>query len=205
MGKPLWSVWTLVFLGILSGILPILKLWKETKMLKSSSSPPSYSKLEKSSPLPRLNIEIFSAQKTNSETKETQKEETSSVHSPTDLPPKDFYESSKDSSSKRKNQFHKNTTETKNKRHVSQNFDGNYFKQERFQYHAVIKKTPPSYPIVFFKGVEKEEDLRKRYRELLKIYHPDNQSGDQELTQSIQKEYEYLQSYFSSNHSSSPQ
>ncbi len=204
-GKPLWSVWTLVFIGILSGILPILKIWKEAKILKSPPSSPSFIKLEKTSPLPQLNIEIFSTYKPNSKTTEAQKEEDSSDSSPTGLPPKDFHESSKDSYSSDKNQFHRNTEKTKNKRHVSQNFDSNYFKQERFQYHTVLKKPPPSYPIVFFKGIEKEEDLRKRYRELLKIYHPDNQSGDQELTQSIQKEYEYLQSYFSSRHPSSPQ
>lgn len=204
-GKPLWSVWTLVFIGLLSGLLPILKVWKEAKILKSPSSPPAFIKFEKATPLPRLNIEIFSNHGPHSETKKTQEEEKPSARSPSDLPPKSFHEFSKDPPSKKKIQFHTNTEETKNKRHVSQSFDSNYFKQERFQYHAVIKEPPPAYPIVFFKGVEKEEDLRKRYRELLKIYHPDNQSGDQELTQSIQKEYEYLQSYFSSHHSSSPQ
>ena len=34
----------------------------------------------------------------------------------------------------------------------------------------------------WFKGVHSEEELTKRYKDLLKIYHPDNQTGDTEIT-----------------------
>lgn len=44
----------------------------------------------------------------------------------------------------------------------------------------------------WFKGVKTVEELQKRYRSLLKIYHPDNQCGDTKISQEIQAEYEKL-------------
>ena len=40
-----------------------------------------------------------------------------------------------------------------------------------------------------FKGINNILVLRKRYRDLVKIYHPDNIFGDEELVQMINKEY----------------
>lgn len=45
---------------------------------------------------------------------------------------------------------------------------------------------------VFFAGVKNQLALRKRYKDLLKIYHPDNLAGDKEMMQIISKEYEQL-------------
>lgn len=45
---------------------------------------------------------------------------------------------------------------------------------------------------IFFKGVEDTTSLKKRYKALLKIYHPDNMHGDKELLQAINTEYERL-------------
>lgn len=44
----------------------------------------------------------------------------------------------------------------------------------------------------FFKGVSNEKNLKKRYRELLKIFHPDNMCGDNGVLQAINKEYDDL-------------
>lgn len=44
----------------------------------------------------------------------------------------------------------------------------------------------------FFRGVSNELELRKRYKELLKIFHPDNQCGDTKTLLLIQTEYENL-------------
>lgn len=44
----------------------------------------------------------------------------------------------------------------------------------------------------WFKGVCDSESLKKRYRDLLKIYHPDNNAGDTTITQQIQDEYNRL-------------
>ena len=44
----------------------------------------------------------------------------------------------------------------------------------------------------WFKDVTTIEELRKRYRELLKMYHPDNENGSVEVTQEINAEYDRL-------------
>lgn len=49
---------------------------------------------------------------------------------------------------------------------------------------------------IFFKGVEDTESLRKRYKSLLKIFHPDNMHGDHELIQAINNEYEKLKRFY---------
>lgn len=47
--------------------------------------------------------------------------------------------------------------------------------------------------IVYFSGIKDKTSLKKRYHDLLKIYHPDNQNGDTETVQRIQEEYECLE------------
>lgn len=42
---------------------------------------------------------------------------------------------------------------------------------------------------VLFRGADNILALRKRYRDLLKIFHPDNMFGDEELVQMINREY----------------
>ena len=44
----------------------------------------------------------------------------------------------------------------------------------------------------YFAGVKTVEELRKKYRELLKKYHPDNDGGSVEITQEINAEYDAL-------------
>ncbi len=45
---------------------------------------------------------------------------------------------------------------------------------------------------IFFIGVESETSLKKRYKDLLKIYHPDNLHGDTGTIQEINREYDAL-------------
>ncbi len=42
----------------------------------------------------------------------------------------------------------------------------------------------------YFAGIKTIEELRKKYRELLKQYHPDNDGGSVEVTQEIIAEYD---------------
>lgn len=49
---------------------------------------------------------------------------------------------------------------------------------------------------LLFAGVKNPLALRKRYKDLLKIFHPDNLAGDKEAVQLINKEYERLKSRF---------
>ena len=44
----------------------------------------------------------------------------------------------------------------------------------------------------WFKNVTTIEELRKEYRRLLKLYHPDNENGSVEVTQEINAEYDRL-------------
>jgi len=46
---------------------------------------------------------------------------------------------------------------------------------------------------LFFRGVSNPLTLKKRYRDLTKIFHPDNLCGDTELLQRITKVYRELQ------------
>lgn len=45
---------------------------------------------------------------------------------------------------------------------------------------------------IFFVGVNSETSLKKRYKDLLKIYHPDNLNGDTTTLQEINKQYDSL-------------
>lgn len=45
---------------------------------------------------------------------------------------------------------------------------------------------------IFFAGVNNPLALRKRYRDLLKIFHPDNSCGDEAIVKAINDEYERL-------------
>ncbi|MBE5896646.1 MAG: molecular chaperone DnaJ [Lachnospiraceae bacterium] len=45
---------------------------------------------------------------------------------------------------------------------------------------------------LFFIGVENKTSLKKRYKDLIKIYHPDNSDGDNDTVQEINNEYQRL-------------
>ncbi len=49
---------------------------------------------------------------------------------------------------------------------------------------------------LFFVGVEDQQALKKRYKDLVKIYHPDNISGDIGTIQEINREYDRLQARY---------
>lgn len=49
---------------------------------------------------------------------------------------------------------------------------------------------------LFFRGINNRIALKKRYKDLLKIYHPDNICGDNEILLKINREYEELKERF---------
>ena len=49
---------------------------------------------------------------------------------------------------------------------------------------------------LFFCGVNSEDSLKKRYKDLIKIYHPDNLNGDKNTIQEINTEYEKLKALY---------
>lgn len=54
----------------------------------------------------------------------------------------------------------------------------------------------------WFKGIKTVEELRKKYRELLKQFHPDNEGGSVEITQEINRQYDALFSILSKENNS---
>lgn len=49
---------------------------------------------------------------------------------------------------------------------------------------------------IFFLGVHDLLSLKKRYRDLLKIFHPDSMNGDVNAMQAINREYEKLRMFY---------
>ncbi len=64
-------------------------------------------------------------------------------------------------------------------------------KQSTIQGRTNIQNTS-----IFFAGVDSFASLKRRYRDLLKIYHPDNENGDQNILLAINKEFETLKSKY---------
>ena len=62
------------------------------------------------------------------------------------------------------------------------------------EFHAKSQKTLPDYQLgeILFRGVESKQSLKKRYKALVKIYHPDNIGGDDSLVTEINREYDHL-------------
>lgn len=54
----------------------------------------------------------------------------------------------------------------------------------------------------YFKNINTLQELRKQYKKLLKIYHPDNPEGSTEATQAINAEYETLFKALKNRHNS---
>ncbi len=67
----------------------------------------------------------------------------------------------------------------------------NYYKREEREDGTYIDSATN-----FFKGVNGPLTLKKRYRDLMKIFHPDNLCGDMGIVQLINKEYERLKKEF---------
>jgi len=58
--------------------------------------------------------------------------------------------------------------------------------------HEAVEDTSKVSGSIFFAGVNNLLALKKRYRDLIKIYHPDNLCGDTAIVAIINKEYERL-------------
>lgn len=63
-----------------------------------------------------------------------------------------------------------------------------YESQRQFAHNETTEDT--SNMEMFFAGCNDKESVTKRYRQLMKTFHPDNQNGDQKVTQLIQEAYE---------------
>lgn len=64
------------------------------------------------------------------------------------------------------------------------------FKVEKEFLKNDSRQEPEDIAAVLFRGANNPLALRKRYKDLLKIFHPDNLCGDGKLVQLINREYE---------------
>ena len=67
-----------------------------------------------------------------------------------------------------------------------------YERVEEFQARSYARIPDQQVGELFFRGVASQKSLKKRYRDLIKIYHPDNEDGDNSLVLEINKEYDHL-------------
>ncbi len=67
-----------------------------------------------------------------------------------------------------------------------------YDRVEEFQARSRASLPDNQVGELFFRGVASQQSLKKRYKDLIKIYHPDNVDGDNSLVIEINKEYDHL-------------
>lgn len=67
-----------------------------------------------------------------------------------------------------------------------------YEQQNPDDFQRLDKEKNTDQDNLFFKGVTHPLALKKRYKDLIKIYHPDNLCGDKTVLQQINREYEQL-------------
>lgn len=70
------------------------------------------------------------------------------------------------------------------------------FKELKSRQRTQQQTTTSATPKLFFKGVNNAPALKKRYRDLIKIFHPDNMDGDTDALQNINKEYDSLKKVY---------
>lgn len=67
-----------------------------------------------------------------------------------------------------------------------------FFDQVQASYVEPYREDNIVHGEMFFSGVSSQKALKKRYKELIKIYHPDGESGDTATVAEINREYEDL-------------
>ena len=67
-----------------------------------------------------------------------------------------------------------------------------YERLEESQNNSLSQTSNQQIGEIFFRGVSSRMTLKKRYKDLIKIYHPDNVAGDHALVVEINKEYAHL-------------
>ncbi len=69
-----------------------------------------------------------------------------------------------------------------------------FYKEAESSFNPQVEAGAGEY--LFFKGVHHPLAMKKRYKELIKIYHPDNTDGDKYILQRINQEYDRIRKAF---------
>lgn len=75
-------------------------------------------------------------------------------------------------------------------------YEKNKYRRQRLNSRTTSFDNSSCQGAIFFRGVDNELALRKRYKELLKIFHPDNKCGDTKTLLLIQNEYESMKKQY---------
>lgn len=74
------------------------------------------------------------------------------------------------------------------------------FEYERSAYSGTVRRIQDDeIALTLFQGVTNILSLKKRYKDLLKIFHPDNMGGDHEMVLAINQVYEELKKNYDSS------
>jgi type III secretory pathway component EscV len=199
--KKMWFIaWIFVILGALLIVFPVMNLRSNNKKSKGTDSdsllqsqPKSISPsitmdqidqdikltMEFEAALLRRNILDKEAERKEAERKEEENRNAESLKKAFEKHQKEVEEKKRLKMLKEKREFQQ------------RNFNQNYFRKETIKNYSYIRKSNQCNS-EFFKGIHNITELKKRYFDLMKIYHPDNSSGDIKVTQKIQQEYEKL-------------
>lgn len=92
---------------------------------------------------------------------------------------------------------HYNTTASSHTSYHSSFQDGNGHSSQNTEHsYSECRQKNSDIDESLFSGCTDKESLTKRYRQLMKTFHPDNQNGDHAMTQKIQHTYEVLSKHF---------
>lgn len=201
-----WSgAWFLVSLGLVMGIFPCLGyLMKEPpKPQRTNYSQPSAVTDNMESPMQRkrrlereaaqkqaIEFEAMLAKKRIRQREEAKRREEELAREEQRI----LYESRKKERQKIIDEARRKQEKERNERRRREEQDAKWNRGAGNVYHG-NGTTKAQKKSMFFDGVQSLAELKKRYKENIKRYHPDN-GGDIEVMHSIQKEYEELERFF---------
>lgn len=96
----------------------------------------------------------------------------------------------------KKAETRQNRGSAEQKNNYSYNQNEHTYHSNQSSFSQSVEKTEST---KWFSGVTNSEELKKRYHELMKIYHPDNKTGDVNVSQQIKSEYDSLFKQYEGN------
>ncbi len=213
LGHGWFAAWFLVILGLILGILPIVALYEKAFLTTDDSTPTESteeavsSSYERSVPHVELDeatkkaIELEAAlirkrilEKEEARKQHEREQQEAAEREAARLAALEYAKEQRKIQEARRREMEKKEKQARSQK----NFNQNYFRQKQFG--SSILSTPQKACVSseFFRGVSTSAELKKRYLDLMKIYHPDNEAGDAEITRKLQTEYQELTRFFDS-------
>ena len=202
LGRGWIAAWFLVLLGLLFALFPFIYLYR-TSRKKQSVPPPPVKEPVKTFVPPQKKIELDEATKKAIELEaalarkrilEAEARRQEALKKEEERKEQAAREEAERLYREKLKQKQKAAQKRYNEERKRASFNESYFKQERFK-----EQSSTGGPVItseFFRGVTNSAELKKRYLDLMKIYHPDNPSGDINITRRVQAEYRELSAFY---------